>query len=147
MRRASERNSRGFLLLEILISALIIAGAVASAMYLFRLGFQFLEKLRVRNELNSKVPQAVSYLSSGASLEKGAGTLKLGEEVDLRWQAREVERVRPMINLEGEWINATYEISLYAVNFTLTMVKTGDQKNYTLYVTKYKSLYSPQPDF
>jgi len=37
-------SSSGFLILEVMIASLILTAGVAATMYLFRLGFQFLER-------------------------------------------------------------------------------------------------------
>lgn len=144
--RSTERRVGGFLLLEVLVSALIIAGAVASAMYLFRLGFQYMEKIRVQNELLSKVPQVVSYLSHSANLEKGTGNLKLSDEIEVRWQAVEIDRLRPKFDFEGQLLDSNFEIYLYSVNFTVIMKNSGNSRNFQLYVTRYKTLYQSPLD-
>jgi len=134
----------GFLLLEILIASLILAGAVAAGMYLFRTGFQYLEKIKENNLLASKVPQALSYLYQVADLEKGEGEVNLGEEVKLRWSASLLEKVRPQVSFEAGNFTA-YELSLYQVEFILSTSKL--ERTYTTFVTKYKMLIKPGEAF
>jgi len=130
----------GFLLLEILIASLILAGAVAAGMYLFRTGFQYLEKIKENNLLASKVPQALSYLYQVADLEKGEGEVNLGEEVKLRWRGSLLEKVRPQVTPTGLSNSTPYELYLYGVEFTLSTTKL--ERDYYTYVTKYKVLTS-----
>jgi len=139
MRERTFKES-GFLLLEILIASLILAGAVAAGMYLFRTGFQYLEKIKENNLLASKVPQALSYLYQVADLEKGEGEVNLGEEVKLRWRASLLERVRPQVARAGPDNSTSYELYLYGVEFTLSTPKL--ERDYYTYVTKYKILTS-----
>jgi len=130
------RNS-GFLLLEMLISALILAGAVATSMYLFRMGFQYLEKVNLNNKLSAKIPQAISYLIKEAPLERKEGTLSLGDEVILTWKAERLEKVQPQIPAEEGIVSSPLELYLYRVNFTLSL--SNYSRDYKLYVFRYKT--------
>ena len=40
-----KEKSRGFLVLEVLIAGLILTASIASAMYLFRMGFDHMERV------------------------------------------------------------------------------------------------------
>ncbi|MCS7106346.1 MAG: hypothetical protein N3A56_08080 [Thermodesulfobacteriaceae bacterium] len=140
-----KNRVKGFLLLEILVSALILAGAVAAGMYLFRVGFQYLEKIKENNLLSSKVPQALSYIYKAADLNKGEGNLLLGEEVELKWKATLLEKVRPQIPLPETGFSTPYELYLYEVEFTLSTKKL--EKTYNTFVTKYKMLTVPIEGF
>ncbi|MEZ0344827.1 MAG: type II secretion system protein [Caldimicrobium sp.] len=136
-----KSKKEGFLLLEILVSALILAGAVASAMYLFRTGFQYLERIRENNLISSKVPQALTYLVKEADLSKGQESLSLGEGVTLSWKANLLEKIRPQIESWEGGFSTPYELYLYRVSFSLSSGKI--EKTYEMYVTKYKMLISP----
>lgn len=132
------------MLLEILVASLILAGAVAAGMYLFRMGFQYLEKIKENNLISSKVPQALSYIYQVAELEKGEEELSLGEAVKLKWKADLYEKVRPQIPYEAG--NFTpYELYLYQVEFTLSTSKL--ERTYTTFVTRYKMLVRPEVAF
>lgn len=135
-------GNRGFILVEILISALILAGSVAAGMYLFRTGFQYLEKIQENNLLSSKVPQALSYLTKGADLEKKEEEISLGENVILSWKAKLIEKVKPQIALEEAGVYNPYELYLYQVDFTLKHKNTV--RSYQILVTKYKMLITPE---
>ncbi len=140
-----KSKTRGFLLLEILISALILAGAVASAMYLFRTGIEYLEKVKENNLLSSKIPQVLTYLLKEAELQKGGETISLGERVSLSWRSTLLERIRPQIDIGEGGFSSPYELYLYRVEFTLSTEKT--QKSYNVFVTRYKMLISPMEAF
>lgn len=139
--KTRDFKKKGFLLIEILISAVILAGAVASAMYLFRTGFQYLEKIKENNLISSKVPQALTYLLKEAYLEKKEGSLSLGEEVILNWKATLIERIRPQITIAEAGLSTPYDLYLYKVEFTLSTKKL--QKSYQLSVIRYKMLGKP----
>lgn len=140
-----KSKKEGFLLLEILISALILAGAIASAMYLFRTGFQYLEKIKENNLISSKVPQALTYLIKEANLEKGEDTISLGEKVTLNWKATLLEKIRPQIGMAEGGFSTPYELYLYKIEFSLFTSKS--QKTYQVFVTRYKMLISPAEVF
>lgn len=141
----SKKKTGGFLLLEMLISALILVGAVAASMYLFRAGFQYLEKIRENNLISSKVPQALSYIYKAADLDKGKGELLLGENVSLKWEATLIENILLQVPLPEVGNSTPYELYLYEVEFNLATPKL--EKTYKTYVTKYKMLTTPETEF
>jgi hypothetical protein len=145
MKRIIYSKKRGFLLLEMLISALILAGAVAAGMYLFRTGFQYLEKIEVNNILSAKVPQATTYLLKEAPLEREKGSLSLGEGVTLSWKAERLEKVRPQIRGEFEEIISSFELYLYQVDFSLSL--SNHTKTYRIFVFRYKSPFKSEEFF
>ncbi len=55
-------SDSGFLILEVMIASLILTAGVAATMYLFRLGFQYLERANDSNLLSSKLPQVINYM-------------------------------------------------------------------------------------
>lgn len=137
--RGRRNKGKGFLLLDILIAAFILSGAIASAMYLFRVGFQYLEKVEEQNVLSTKVPQALSYLNRAANLEDGEGKILLGEGVELSWKAVLVERLKVTKKLaEDEASFSPYELYLYRVSFALE--RKGTVREFETYILRHRML-------
>ena len=85
------KNSRGFLVLEVLIAGLILTASIASAMYLFRMGFDHMERVNNVNLLSAKLLQAGSLLKI-MELERQSGTEELGDGVIMKWEAHLIAR-------------------------------------------------------
>lgn len=138
-KRKFKYKGKGFLLLDILISAFILSGAIASAMYLIRVGFQYLEKIEEQNILSAKVPQAVNYLRKAAKLEEGEGVAFFGEGVELSWRATLVEKLQvTKKTAEDEGTYIPYELYLYRVSFSLK--RKGAFREFETFVLRYKML-------
>lgn len=136
-----KKRHEGFLLIEILISALIIAGSISASFYLFRMGYDYWQRAEESNRIASKIPQVVSYLTNVAELERGEGELSLGEDVRLKWRARLLEISKPQITLgEGGFVSP-YELYLYEVQFNIQSKRT--YREHKLAVFRYKMLFSP----
>lgn len=131
----------GFLLIEILISALIIAGSISASFFLFRMGFDYWQRAEESNLLARKVPQVISYLSNVAELEKGEGELDLGEEIRLKWRAELVETSRPQVPLPEAGFISPYELYLYNVSFILEGRRTF--REHQIKIFRYRMLFSP----
>jgi len=58
MTRPGALKTGGFLVLEILIAGLILTSGIAATMYLFRMGFEHLERAKISNTLSAKLIQA-----------------------------------------------------------------------------------------
>lgn len=86
-----RENSRGFLVLEVLIAGLILTASIASAMYLFRMGFDHMERVNRVNLLSAKLLQAGSLLKI-MELERQSGTEDLGDGVIMKWEAHLIAR-------------------------------------------------------
>lgn len=136
-----KKRISGFLLVEILISALIIAGSISACFYLFRMGFVYWQKAEENNKIVKRIPQVVSYLIHVADLEKGEGELSLGEESKVIWKAKLIEKVRPRLPLPEAGFISPYELYLYEVDFSILTNKT--KRDYGLKVFRYKRLISP----
>ncbi|MEO0280524.1 MAG: type II secretion system protein [candidate division WOR-3 bacterium] len=135
------KRKAGFLLLEVLISALIIGGSIAASFYLFRMGLNYLKKAEESNFFSSKVPQAVSYLTNVAELEKGEGEAFLGGETELIWKSKLLESTRPEVPLPEYGYIRPYELFLYEVEFSLK--KGNSQRDYIIKILRYKMLITP----
>jgi hypothetical protein len=79
-------DSRGFLVLEVLIAGLILTASIASAMYLFRMGFDHMERVNRANLLSAKLLQAGSLLKI-IELERQSGTEEMGDGVVMKWES------------------------------------------------------------
>ena len=112
-------RQRGFLVLEILIAGFILTASIAAAMYLFRMGYDYLEKANVSNTISSKLIQAAG-LCKVLELEKKYGTEDMGDGVTLKWEAHLLSSSKPPIEGEGGiLLQSLHELYLYRVNFTL----------------------------
>lgn len=134
-------RGEAFILLEVLISAFIICGAIASGMYLYRIGFQIFDRVKEDNLILSKVPQAVNYLTYVADLDKNEEVYPLGQKVTLKWKSEMLEKRRiEKYDIEvGTY--ALHELLLYHVTFTLA--SKNKEKTYTLYVLRYRPIGTP----
>ncbi len=92
-RRASK--ARGFLVLEILIAGLILTSGIAATMYLFRMGFEHLERAKVSNTLSQKLVQATGLIHT-LDLDRKTGAEDMGDGVSLQWKAGLLSTVQPI---------------------------------------------------
>ena len=136
-----SRKAAGFLVLEILIAGLILTSGIAATMYLFRMGFEYLEKARISNTLSSKLIQA-SGLIRTLDLDRKAGTEDLGGGVSLQWNARPLSSVTPVASADSGKITSLYDLSLYEVQFNLSF--QGVQRDYQIHVFRYKTKTSTE---
>jgi hypothetical protein len=133
-------RQHGFLVLEILIAGLILTASIAATMYLFRMGYDYLEKANQINVLSSKLIQA-SGLLKALEMEKKSGVEDMGDDVTLKWEAQLLGSGRP-IKGGGEFaVVSIYELFLYKVNFSLAYENTS--RDYQINVFRYKPLYVP----
>jgi len=135
------RRNAGFLVLEILIAGLILTASIAATMYLFRMGYEYLEKANVSNVLSEKLIQAAGLVRT-QELEKKSGTEDMGNGVTLNWEAKLLGSTRP-IKGEAEFsIPSLHELLLYQVDFSLNY--KGITRGYQINVFRYRPLYSPE---
>lgn len=133
-------HQKGFLVLEILIAGLILTASIAATMYLFRMGYEYLEKVNQSNVLSSKLLQAGGLLRT-LEMENKSGVEEMGDEVTMKWEARLLGSARP-IKGGGEYaVTSVHELFLYRVNFSLAYQNTS--RDYQVNVFNYKPLYSP----
>jgi len=137
-------NSRGFLVLEVLIAGLILTASIASAMYLFRMGFDHMERVNRVNLLSAKLLQAGSLLKI-IELEKQSGTEDMGDGVNMKWQARllasDKQIERGNVSPGGVVVtqNYSHDLFLYRVDFLLDY--KGSTREYSIHVFRSRSLY------
>ena len=134
-------REKGFLVLEILIAGLILTASIATTMYLFRMGYTYLEKSRQSNILSSKLIQT-SGLFKTIDLNQKSGAEELGGGVVLRWEAKLLGTSRP-VRTDGEVaLPSLYELYLYGVDFSLNFQDL--KRDYHVNVFRYKALFSPE---
>ena len=141
----NRRRERGFLVLEILIAGLILTASIAATMYLFRLGYGYLEKTRQSNILSSKLIQAHGLIKT-LSLDRKSGTEEMGGGVTLKWEAKLLNSSIPTFG-EGEFtVRSQHELFIYQVDFTAQFQDLA--RDYRINVFRYKPLQSSQaPQF
>jgi hypothetical protein len=130
---------KGFIVVEILIAGLILTSSIAATMYLFRMGFDYLERANQSNMLSSKLTQATGLIRT-LDLKKNSGEEDMGEGVILKWKAKLLGSTIPTKG-EGElFLKSLYELLLYRVDFSLNY--KGNMREYQINVFRYKTLYS-----
>ncbi|MEO5360322.1 MAG: hypothetical protein H7843_07715 [Nitrospirota bacterium] len=134
MDKAIDKHDRedGFLVIEILIAGLILTASIASTMYLFRIGFESLARVKGSNIISSKVPQAVNYLRAFA-VKSAHGKGSLGDGVDISWDTELQRQGTPSILINAP---TQYDIYLYRVDFKLTYDTLS--RDYRIVLFKYK---------
>jgi hypothetical protein len=136
-----KHGSKGFILLDILIASLILTSSIAAAMYLFKTGYNYLEKANHSNLLSSKLIQAVSLLKT-LNLEKKAGEEDMGDGVTLKWEAQLLSASKPHREKSPFSIPPLYELFLYRINLNLKSKEM--EREYQVNVLRYKPLFSPE---
>jgi hypothetical protein len=136
-----KQDNKGFLVLEILIAGLILTSSIAASMYLFRMGFIYLEKANDSNIIASKLPQAVNLLKT-IDLRQSAGNESLGDGVTLVWESKSVEKIRPLLKLPEGPILSPFEHYLYTVRLKLVYKIT--EREYEIRLFRYKRIVSIQ---
>ena len=136
-----NHQKKGFIVVEILIAGLILTSSIAATMYLFRMGFDHLERANQSNILSSKLTQATGLVRT-LDFQKDSGEEDIGEGVMLKWKLNLLGSSKP-IKGEGEMpISSLHELLLYRVNFSLQY--KGSIREYQINVFKFKPLSSPE---
>ena|SRR5271157_3215469 len=139
-----KENSRGFLVLEVLIAGLILTASIASAMYMFQMGFDHMERVNNVNLLSSKLLQAGSLLKI-IELERQSGTVDLGDGVMMKWISHLVasnNHAAPETNSSRSAAvrkNSLHDLFLYKVDFFLEF--KGSMREYHINVFRSRPLY------
>jgi hypothetical protein len=113
-------------------------------MYLFRMGFDYLERANQSNLLSSKITQATGLIRT-LDMQKSSGEEDLGEDVTLKWEAQLLGASRPTKGDAEFSIQSIHELLLYRVFFTLNY--KGIVREYQINVFRYKPLYAPEQIF
>lgn len=134
-----KQQEKGFLVLEILIAGLILTASIAATMYLFQLGYGYLEKTRLSNVLSSKLIQAGGLFKT-LELDRESGTEDIGDGVKLKWKCRLLSTSTPKYGGGGFTTQFAYELFIYRVDFT--MLYQGMDRDYQINVFRYKLSFS-----
>lgn len=125
------RNKKGFLLIELLISGIILASCIAAAMYLFKIGYQNLGRADKIYLFYSKLPTAVNYIKY---LPEKEGVLELGDGINMIWKSEPIVKGLAMGQKESKEV--PFKINLYKV--TLILKSSEEEKRFTIMVFKYE---------
>jgi hypothetical protein len=136
-----KSRDKGFLVLDILIAGVILASCIAATMYLFRVGFESLERANRLNLISEKALHSASMLRTVIA-ERPAGEEDLGEGVVLKWQSRLLGHTQPRIKDVDSLALAMHEMMLYRVDFSLN--HRGDERTYQQDVFRHKPISEPQ---
>jgi hypothetical protein len=132
-------RDRGFLVLEILIAGFILTASIAAAMYLFRTGYDYLERANISNTISAKLVQTAG-LFRVLELTKNSGTEDMGNGVTLKWEARLLGSSKPPI-LGGEVpMPSLHELYLYRINFSLDYKNVS--RSYEINAFRFKPISS-----
>ena len=135
-----NHQKKGFIVIEILIAGLILTTSIAATMYLFRMGFDYLERANQSNVLSSKLTQATGLIRT-LDMQKKSGEEDLGEGVTLKWEARLLGSSRPIKGQAEFAVASMHELFLYRVLLTLNY--KGIVQEYGINVFRYKPLSAP----
>jgi hypothetical protein len=109
-------------------------------MYLFRMGFDYLERANQSNLLSSKITQATGLIRT-LDMQKSSGEEDIGEGVTLKWEARLLGSSRPIKGWGEFSVQSIHDLLLYRVLFSLNY--KGLIREYQINVFRYKPLYAP----
>ena len=135
-----NHQKEGFIVVDIMIAGLILTASIAATMYLFRMGFDYLERANQSNVLSSKLTQATGLIRT-LDMQKKSGEEDLGEGVILKWEARLLGSSRPMKGQAEFAVPSMHELFLYRVAFSLNY--KGIIQEYKVNVFRYKALFAP----
>ena len=135
-----NNQQKGFIVLEVLISGLILTASIAATMYLFRMGFDYLERANQSNLLSTKLTQATGLIRT-LDMQKSSGEEDIGEGVTLKWEARLLSASRPTKGEAEFSVASMHELLLYQVLFSINY--KGIPKEYKINVFRYKPLSAP----
>lgn len=136
-----KNRQQGFIVLDILIAGLILTSSIAATMYLFRMGFDHLERANQSNVLSSKLTQTTGLIRT-LDLEKNSGKEDIGEGVSLKWEARLLGASKPIKGWDEFSLPPLHELLLYRVYLSLSY--KGTIREYQSDVFKYKPLSSSE---
>jgi hypothetical protein len=119
------KKTKGLILIEILLSGVILALSVASAMYLFKIGYENIGRADEIYILHSKIPLAYNIIKASLP-DRKYGKESLGDEVELNWRADLISRV----TLKS--LDQRFNVYLFKVNFRLLYKE--QEKAYEVYI-------------
>ena len=135
-----KKFKKGSITIDVLIAGMVLTAGIAASMYLFNLGFQYLEKANTINAIALKVSQTPALLRT-LDFSKESGTEDLGEGVTLEWTSKLIAKSKPERLAEVK-ISSMYELYLYEV---ILKFKYKDLiKTYKINVFRSKAVVSPE---
>ncbi|RKX61108.1 MAG: hypothetical protein DRP29_01310 [Thermodesulfobacteriota bacterium] len=135
-----KKFKKGSITIDVLIAGMVLTAGIAASMYLFNLGFQYLEKANTINAIALKVSQTPALLRT-LDFSKESGTEDLGEGVTLEWTSKLIAKSKPERLAEVK-ISSMYELYLYEV--TLKFKYKDLIKTYKINVFRSKAVVSPE---
>jgi hypothetical protein len=137
-----KTGNKGFLVLDVLIAGVVLASCIAATMYLFRVGFESLERVNRLNVLSQKALHSADLLKT-LIYERPSGQEDLGEGVTLQWESTLVAQNKPVIKGgELSLVVHLHETMLYRIKFSLN--RDGYEKSYEELVFRFKPLSEPE---
>jgi len=135
-----KRLKKGSITIDVLIAGMILTAGIAASMYLFKLGFQYLEKANTVNIIALKVSQTPALLRT-LDLSEESGIEDLGDGVTLEWTSKLIVKSKPE-GLAEVKIPSMYELYLYEV--TLKFIYKDKIKTYKIHIFRSKQLVSSE---
>jgi hypothetical protein len=135
-----KRLKKGSITIDVLIAGMVLTAGIAASMYLFNLGFQYLEKVNTANAIALKISQTPALLRT-LDLSKESGVEDLGDGVTLEWTSKLIAKSRPERLAEVK-IPSIHELYLYEV--TLNFKYKDTIKTYKINVFRSKTVVSPE---
>ena len=135
-----KRFKRGSITVDILIAGVVLTAGIAASMYLFRLGFNYLEKANTAQLIATKVSQTPALLRT-LDFSQEEGIEDLGDGVTLKWSAKLIAKSRPERVGETKML-AMHELYLYEV--TLNYHYKDTVRSYKVNIFRSKALASPE---
>ncbi|RKX59206.1 MAG: hypothetical protein DRP29_05075 [Thermodesulfobacteriota bacterium] len=135
-----KRLKKGSITIDVLIAGMILTAGIAASMYLFKLGFQYLEKANTVNIIALKVSQTPALLRT-LDLSEESGIEDLGDGVTLEWTSKLIAKSKPE-GLAEVKISSMYELYLYEV--TLKFIYKDKIKTYKIHIFRSKQLVSSE---
>jgi len=135
-----KRLKKGSITIDVLIAGMILTAGIAASMYLFKLGFKYLEKANTANAIALKISQIPALLRTFDFSEE-SGTEDLGDGVTLEWTSKLIAKSRPGRLAEIK-IPSMHELYLYEV--TLKFKYKDLIKTYKINVFRSKAVVSPE---
>jgi len=135
-----KKFKKGSITIDVLIAGMVLTAGIAASMYLFNLGFQYLEKANTANAIALKIAQTPALLRT-LDLSKDSGVEDLGDGVTLEWTSKLIAKSRPE-RLGEVKIPSMHELYLYEV--TLNFKYKDTVKTYKINVFRSKISVSPE---
>jgi hypothetical protein len=135
-----KKLKKGSITIDVLIAGMVLTAGIAASMYLFNLGFQYLEKANTANAIALKISQTPALLRT-LDLSQESGVEDLGDGVTLEWTSKLIAKSRPERLAEVK-IPSMHELYLYEV--TLNFKYKDTIKTYKINVFRSKTVVSPE---